>query len=1010
MKILLSLITGCLATASATEFLQIRIVTKPGIHTGLIAKPDVVERAHRGVTKGYEASIDEKGYFCQAFSDTRAQHRIGAPFSAGKPTILSTTDDAVDLGSFLCSKTKAGLDLGSQPAQSAEELEEKPQDNKTYGNDDEPESKDPEDDNDDEEDGEEDDDDNRREGNEDGDEDDDEDGDNPSGKSATLQFRTGHQAYARDEVPLDKTFETGKSKLGDTVLEAMVVFVKGANLMDVECQLYKDQELKNKVGGRFGMYGGSFGTKPVKAAFSRADSLQLPTHFPLTDDNPGSGNSIESKSPIYQSRSFLCIMPTQPEFMTYPQAGEQFLGGPLPASSSDMVTPDGFGFAEPMFDGPLSYEPWMDGLLNEDLIAPAPANLSNNTSFESYHGTETGLEPPVDQQMFFATHSMTPSTIDPQSFVSPTEFSLNYSSDELDLASTLPSLSSSEPYRVPTSPGQSNTSPVASTSLSDDHCQAAFNQVAAVFKNLARARAAADPRRISRKQKQRDASIALYLERLRDTCNEAVAALASNDDSFSDIQNYPASLDATFHPYEFDQVASSFQSSSSNGSPISASLNSCNFSLTNSPTESPSFQKTGARSSAIPSSSSAYQQSSSSAYQQSSHATPAPAVTGGIELVMDLNMNTATSLPRRHRPRTQAQRERYLAVRNQGACEKHKKQHKRCTCIDRVLESVSKNTIASSEQVLGRAGLSHVELNPGDRLTNGMGVPRSSKHLIGTTGNSCYDSGRSELVGYRDNDILQPTLYMRRPHGPTRNVSQFQQPFDGQMEGAGVTYTHGPDDLRGHPPGDCPIEDRSSLLSKNEATVVFDTTAEPIAIETQMDSRHTNEDCRVHRNIVKHAARVALYADSQNNTSSCDIEKALNMMLSTPSWAQKLPSTAPLWTPENYDHDSTSIPSHQGMANVSSTSTLTNSTLTGFASFFLAIYLSFSSSEFWVPRKGQGLTQVFQHLTVLYFGLYYTIRWVSGFTSKSQPRDEFSVARNRNLSIDCFLKTNFLLH
>lgn len=52
-------------------------------------------------------------------------------------------------------------------------------------------------------------------------------------------------------------------------------------------------------------------------------------------------------------------------------------------------------------------------------------------------------------------------------------------------------------------------------------------------------------------------------------------------------------------------------------------------------------------------------------------------VTGGVEMVMDLKMNATVSLPRKHRPRTQEQRDRYIAVRNKGACEKHKKQHKR---------------------------------------------------------------------------------------------------------------------------------------------------------------------------------------------------------------------------------------------------------------------------------------------------------------------------------------------
>lgn len=59
-------------------------------------------------------------------------------------------------------------------------------------------------------------------------------------------------------------------------------------------------------------------------------------------------------------------------------------------------------------------------------------------------------------------------------------------------------------------------------------------------------------------------------------------------------------------------------------------------------------------------------------------ATPAPtAGNGGVEFVLDLNMNAATNLPKKQKPRSQAQKENYIKARKHGACEKHKKQHKR---------------------------------------------------------------------------------------------------------------------------------------------------------------------------------------------------------------------------------------------------------------------------------------------------------------------------------------------
>lgn len=50
---------------------------------------------------------------------------------------------------------------------------------------------------------------------------------------------------------------------------------------------------------------------------------------------------------------------------------------------------------------------------------------------------------------------------------------------------------------------------------------------------------------------------------------------------------------------------------------------------------------------------------------------------GGMEFVLDLNMNATTNVPKKQKPRSQAQKENYIKVRKHGACEKHRKQHKR---------------------------------------------------------------------------------------------------------------------------------------------------------------------------------------------------------------------------------------------------------------------------------------------------------------------------------------------
>jgi hypothetical protein len=50
---------------------------------------------------------------------------------------------------------------------------------------------------------------------------------------------------------------------------------------------------------------------------------------------------------------------------------------------------------------------------------------------------------------------------------------------------------------------------------------------------------------------------------------------------------------------------------------------------------------------------------------------------GGMEMVLDLNMNATANVPKKQKPRSQAQKENYIKARKYGACEKHKKQHKR---------------------------------------------------------------------------------------------------------------------------------------------------------------------------------------------------------------------------------------------------------------------------------------------------------------------------------------------
>jgi hypothetical protein len=78
-------------------------------------------------------------------------------------------------------------------------------------------------------------------------------------------------------------------------------------------------------------------------------------------------------------------------------------------------------------------------------------------------------------------------------------------------------------------------------------------------------------------------------------------------------------------------------------------------------------------------------QSSSASF---SHATPGSSSgrseplsdgppSGSLEMVLDMNMNAATQLPKKQRKRTKAEIDDYTNVRRNGACIMHKKQHKK---------------------------------------------------------------------------------------------------------------------------------------------------------------------------------------------------------------------------------------------------------------------------------------------------------------------------------------------
>lgn len=159
----------------------------------------------------------------------------------------------------------------------------------------------------------------------------------------------------------------------------------------------------------------------------------------------------------------------------------------------------------------------------------------------------------------------------------------------------------------------------------DTSCQQNHFDWTSSLRDMVDARAAADPSCLSTKEKRRDAGIAVHLQRLHDVSEREVSSDSNTSFSSPSWSNFVR--DST----------------------------------------SPTPQSTSAITSF----------SAEDSTPMSSDSDPTP---GGMELVLDLNMNAPSNLPKKQKPRSLAQKENYIKARKYGACEKHRKQHKRvCT-------------------------------------------------------------------------------------------------------------------------------------------------------------------------------------------------------------------------------------------------------------------------------------------------------------------------------------------
>ncbi|PWY96515.1 hypothetical protein BO94DRAFT_505829 [Aspergillus sclerotioniger CBS 115572] len=252
----------------------------------------------------------------------------------------------------------------------------------------------------------------------------------------------------------------------------------------------------------------------------------------------------------------------------------------------------------------------------------------------------------------------------------------------------------------------------------------ADDQFYASVRQMVELQAAADPGALSIKEKRMEASIAIHLQRLQE------AALQDLEMSSNSSTTFPSP--------RWSESAGSVSQGGTCATPV-----------TSPPSET-------ARTPA---------------------SNPEPAV-GGMELVLDLNMNTTTNLPRKQKPRSQAQKENYIKARKYGACEKHRKQHKRCNCLEKAAshailsqQAVStadmavKSTVNAqlhihrpgNEQLLLRTIPASANKSPVSQPTGGLG-PREdqSVQLRHPTRVSCTSSSMDPRYGHHSPRSVRP--------------------------------------------------------------------------------------------------------------------------------------------------------------------------------------------------------------------------------------------------------------
>ncbi|KAL4819383.1 hypothetical protein BDW67DRAFT_141450 [Aspergillus spinulosporus] len=231
------------------------------------------------------------------------------------------------------------------------------------------------------------------------------------------------------------------------------------------------------------------------------------------------------------------------------------------------------------------------------------------------------------------------------------------------------------------------------------------------FRDLVESQAALDPRCFSQKEKRRDASIALHLQRMQDELFSEMNTPSLSSNHLSSPDWSESSLEVTPE---------------------------CSFlaPTTSAAAESQTSPPAGPQSGAAP-----------------------------MQMVLDLNMNATTNVPKKQKPRSKAQRENYIKARKYGVCEKHRKQHKRCNCLEKAaathLKANASRTIADTPCLPTNHERAFVNKSPQRSVQSptgsaNTGLPRLVRQPVETTNPDLSPTQPLASLGRAQRAVKQP--------------------------------------------------------------------------------------------------------------------------------------------------------------------------------------------------------------------------------------------------------------